>query len=170
MLHDLRCILKSSFMENQCKNLVDWRTGSRTVQTNREFEDSSDRETNSIIRVVMVYPQLWNVQLTLVSMRWVDIESKVVLCPDPTPWHSLGFPLLLKLWRRLLTRPIHSRASAAQCSPSLDSSQDEIPTASPGSSQEDESFLIWSKGWRISGGAEFVDAEFGLLCMWSGSY
>ena len=48
------------------------------------------------------------------------------------PWHSLGFPLLLKLWQRHLTRPIHSRASAAhQCSPSLDSSQDEIPTASP---------------------------------------
>ena len=66
-------------MENQCKNLVDWRTGSRPVQTNRECEDSSDRETNSIIRVVIVYPQLWNAQLTLVSTRSVDIETQS--CP-----------------------------------------------------------------------------------------
>lgn len=146
MLHDFRCNFECRFVENQCKNLVDWRTWSRTVQTNREFEDSSDRETNSIIRVVIVYPQLWNAQPELVSMRSVDIESKVCSVSWLQPWHSLGFPLLLKLWRRLLTRSIHSRASAAQCSPSLDSSQDEIPTASPGSSQKDESLLIWSKG------------------------
>lgn len=161
MLHDLRCILKCSFMENQCKNLVDWRTGSRTVHTNRECEDSSDRETNSIIRVVIVYPQLWNAQLTLISTLSVDIESQSCpvswLQPPDTrsaflcfwsyggaTWHApfTAERVLLSAHRRWIQHKMRFQ----------------LRLLAP---QDDESFLIWSKGWRISGRAEFVDAEFG---------